>query len=772
LKFSSWLDPLRGRPSHRPIRYVERRGRPHKSAMGKLSIENLEARTVPAFLSPVDYPTDSYPIAAISADFNGDGTPDVAVANYYGGNVSVRLGNGDGTFQDATSPATGNNPFGLAVGDLNGDTHLDLVTANANDVSVLMGNGDGTFQSAASIGVGSNPTSVAVGDFNDDGSLDLAVTSNHFVVDYWGYYGYYGHWEGDASVLMGNGGGSFGSPVTTPLGYGYYQGGAAADFDDDGRDDFATTDGYSSVQVLLANPDGSLQGPTAYATGWGAHSVSIGDMNSDGIDDLVTSNSGSVSVLMGNGAAGDGDGTFQAAQSSAVEYYSSSVATGDFNADGKLDLAVSSNHFVVDYWGYYGYYGHYEPQAQVLLGYDNGHFTDAQNSPLGVTGWAYGIASGDFDGNGFSDLAATNSGTNSLSVLINDELWAPLPPPAVSISDASIAEGNTGSTSASFTLSLAFAHTEDVTVHYATANGTATSGSDYTGGSGDVIIHAGDTTATILVPIAGDRLPEPNETFFVNLTSPDVPMADSQAMGVIVDDEPRIVISDAAVTEGNTGSLNATFTVTASLLYDQDVTVHYSTANGTATAGSDFTGVTDATVTIPAGQPSATFNVAVLGDRLGEGDESFSVNLSGATNAEISDGSAAVTILDNEPRITINDVALMEGNGNGKGKNSGTTQFVFTVSLSAAYDQTVTVNFATADGTARVSDNDYIGTSGTVTFAAGETSKTVTVLVVGDKRREPDEWFALNLTGPSTNAFLLDNQGVGWILDNDTHGRH
>jgi len=113
-------------------------------------------------------------------------------------------------------------------------------------------------------------------------------------------------------------------------------------------------------------------------------------------------------------------------------------------------------------------------------------------------------------------------------------------------------------------------------------------------------------------------------------------------------------------------------------------------------------------------------------------------------------------------------VTKQESNGNGK---NATTQFIFTITLSTAYDQAVTVNYSTADGTAKVSTGDYVATSGTLTFAAGQTSKQVTVTVNGDKTKEPNETFALNLTSASTNAFLLDNQGIGTILDDDTHGK-
>src|SRR5439155_1584213 len=187
-----------------------------------------------------------------------------------------------------------------------------------------------------------------------------------------------------------------------------------------------------------------------------------------------------------------------------------------------------------------------------------------------------------------------------------------------------------------------------------------------------------------------------------------------------------------------TGTTTATFTVSLSAASSSDVTVHWATADGTAAAGSDYT-AGSGDVTIPAGLTSTTVAVAVTGDRLPEYTETFVVNLSGATNAGIADAQGVGTILDNEPRITVNDVSRQEGNGNG---NNKTTLFVFTVSLTAAYDQAVTVNFSTADGTgtagAKVADHDYQAQSGTLTFAVGQTSKTVSVVVYADKTKEPD----------------------------------
>src|SRR5205823_2771821 len=146
--------------------------------------------------------------------------------------------------------------------------------------------------------------------------------------------------------------------------------------------------------------------------------------------------------------------------------------------------------------------------------------------------------------------------------------------------------------------------------------------------------------------------------------------------------------------------------------YDMAVTVHYQTANGSATAGSDYAAASG-DVIIAAGQTTKSFTVAVIGDRSAEPTENFVVNLSGATNATISDGQGIGTILDDEPRISIGDVSKKEG------KKNQTMLFTFTVTLSAAYDQPVTVSYRTADGTATTGDGDYTARTGTITFAPG-----------------------------------------------------
>src|SRR5207249_887818 len=144
--------------------------------------------------------------------------------------------------------------------------------------------------------------------------------------------------------------------------------------------------------------------------------------------------------------------------------------------------------------------------------------------------------------------------------------------------------------------------------------------------------------------------------------------------------------------------------------------------------------------------------VLVTGDRLPEPTENFFVNLSAPTNAPIADGQGVGTIVDDEPRLSINSVSVKEG-------NSGTKVMTFTVTLSAAYDQAVTVNYATHDGSATVADNDYAAASGTLTFAPGQTTKTFTVVIKGDKKKEADESFYVLLSGAGSDALISNAYG-------------
>jgi probable HAF family extracellular repeat protein len=223
---------------------------------------------------------------------------------------------------------------------------------------------------------------------------------------------------------------------------------------------------------------------------------------------------------------------------------------------------------------------------------------------------------------------------------------------------------------------------------------------------------------------------------------------------------PSLNIGNISVTEGNSGTTNAVFTVNLSDTSSIPVTVNYATADGTATAGDDYVSASG-TLTFAPGETSKTITVLVNGDRLPEADETFLVNLSSSTNANISNSQGVGTIMDDEPRISISDVSKFEG------KKNQQTLFTFTVTLSAAYDQAVTMSFRTSDGTASTRDKDYVAKTGTLTFNPGETTKTITIVVNGDSKKETDETFYLDLFGNSSNSLITKSRGIGMILNDD-----
>jgi hypothetical protein len=221
--------------------------------------------------------------------------------------------------------------------------------------------------------------------------------------------------------------------------------------------------------------------------------------------------------------------------------------------------------------------------------------------------------------------------------------------PMISIDDVAVAEGNSGTTNAVFTLTLSKASTTTVTVNFATVNGTASAGSDYDVVSGPVSFDPNETTATIFVPVTGDTATENDETFFVNLSgSIGAGIADSQGVGTIAnDDVPTVVVDDVAVVEGNAGTASAVFTVSLSVPTTLTVTMNYEAKDDGAIAGSDYE-ATSGPLTFTPGLTSQQVAVSVLGDTQPEANETFFLDLSGAVNAAIADNRGKGTILDDE----------------------------------------------------------------------------------------------------------------------------
>ena len=340
--------------------------------------------------------------------------------------------------------------------------------------------------------------------------------------------------------------------------------------------------------------------------------------------------------------------------------------------------------------------------------------------------------------------------------------------PTVSIDSPSVAEGNSGSATLTFTATLSAASGQQVTVQYADAGtGTATSGTDYTAITGGTLTFAAGTTSqTFDVSVTGDTLDESNETVVVTLSGPtNATISTASGTGTITDDDgtPTLSINSPSVTEGNSGSTTLTFTATLSAASGRQVTVAYADAGtGTATSGTDYTAITGGTLTFAAGTTSQTFDVSVTGDTLDESNETVVVTLSSPTNATISTATGTGTITDDDgtPTLSINSPSVAEG-------DSGSATLTFTATLSAASGQQVTVAYADAGTGTATSGTDYTAiTGGTLTFTAGTTSQTLAVSVTGDVLDESNETVVVTLSSP-TNATIATASGTGTITDDD-----
>lgn len=464
-------------------------------------------------------------------------------------------------------------------------------------------------------------------------------------------------------------------------------------------------------------------------------------------------------------------------------------------------------------------------------------------------------------------VGATIADGTGIVTIVNDDSAAPALP-SLAIADATIAEGNSGTKLLNLTVTLSAAAAGPVTVAYGTANGTATAGSDYTARSGTLSFAAGETSKTIQVSIAGDTTPEGNEAFTVNLSNATgATIADGSAIATITNDDtapapstsslaykvssdwgagftaamtvtagasalngwtaefdapftitniwnavivshvgnhyvirnqsyngklaaggetsfgfqasggpsgsvsglvlngaatpvmPSISVADASLAEGASGTSNMSFTVTLSQASATPVTVNYATSDGSATAGSDYVAKTGS-LTFAAGETSKTITVAVRGDTAVEANETLNLTLSGAQGASIGDGTAIGTIRNDDAAPSLPTLAVADA-----GAAEGAGSLIFTVTLSQASAAPVSVNFATGNGSA-TAGTDYTARSGTLTFAAGETTKTIAIAIRDDSVIEADETLGLTLSAPS-GATIRSGTATGTILNDD-----
>ena len=339
--------------------------------------------------------------------------------------------------------------------------------------------------------------------------------------------------------------------------------------------------------------------------------------------------------------------------------------------------------------------------------------------------------------------------------------------PKFSINSPSVAEGDSSTTNLVFTVTLSAAGASPHTVGYAQTGGTATSGTDYTAVTAGVLTFAaGTTTRTITVSVTGDTVDEGNETVVLTLSnaSSGTVIATATGTGTITDDDPKFSINSPSVAEGDSSTTNLVFTVTLSAASTSPLTVDYARTGGTATSGTDYTAVSSGTLTFAANSTSETITVSVTGDTVDEGNETVVLTLSNASaGTGISTATGTGTIMDDDPKFSIDSPTVTEG-------DSGSVNLVFTVTLSASSSSQLTVDYASSDGSTNgaTAGTDYTAVSGTLTFPAGTTSRTITVSVTGDTANELNETVVVTLSDATSGAGIATATGTGTITDNDT----
>ncbi|MEG4636361.1 DUF4347 domain-containing protein, partial [Microcoleus sp. Aus8_D4] len=567
-----------------------------------------------------------------TGDFNGDGFLDLVVPmgeNNSPKDLAILLGTGTtGSFGTPISlfkPGK-ENPSGVAVADFNGDGKLDLATtnlgfSNGNFVSIRLGTGTGSFGDPTNFGQGIDHKSIVTGDFNGDGKLDLATTP-------------YSIFDNFISILFGDGTGSFGTPVKISTQTPKFTL-ATADFNGDGKLDLVTSNNEktNNISVFLGDGKGNFNSPVNLSsptnngsTGGTERTVITGDFNGDSKLDIATNNSTdrSVSVFLG-----DGTGNFDTANNFNVATtggFPQFVVAGDFNGDGKLDLATSN---------------YFSTYLSVLLGDGTGKFGTLSNFTIPNSfAYAYMIAR-DFNADGKLDIATAFD--QNVSVLLNTSNTVNF-----GAATYSSVEGTTDTVVNIPVKITGGTPLNDVVVPIVLDPiSTATENSDYTFSPTSITFPAGATgdelTKNVAVTIKSDNLSENPETVIFNLGTITGAIAGSTKKTTLTISDRgsvayAIATDTATIDEGNSGKKPLTFTVTRSNVTNGASSVKYAIA-GTATNVTDYNNIggtsgartTAGTINFVTGEISKTITLDVLGDTVVEPDETITVTLSNAT---------------------------------------------------------------------------------------------------------------------------------------------
>ncbi len=690
--------------------------------------------------TPVNTGPLSVPDSLTSSDFNGDGKLDLAAVFFGWSSAAVLLGDGAGGFGAPRSFGAGTTPRRVAAADFDGDGASDLAVSTGQAVSgsttgfvVMRGTGGGGFHAAPTLPVNTTPQiahprkgpgKIALADFNNDGRTDLAVSNGRDVGIVGG--------SPTVSVLLADGAGGF----TLAPEIKFFQGTnigplAAADFNKDGKADLAVTipsDVFGRAHTVAIYLGDGAGGFAAHGTVrvFTPNDIEAVDLNNDSKPDLLVKRDSNFVALIGDGA-----GNFTSFEGPAGGPWFADLTPGDFNNDGKTDVAVTDFH---------------NGKVYVTLGAGNGTFDFMRHIEVGHGTLALAVA--DFNGDGIKDMSTTRaplSNQGFVTVLLGTGagLFGPPTTYEVGAEPESIAVGDFNG---------------DGKADLVTADLFSTSVSVLTG--------SGDGTFRPRVGFVLDAGPSYVLVHDFNADGkPDLGVSQTSAHTValllnnLTTPLPCLSVADATFTEGDAGEGEGEFVVTLSDASDKTVKVNYFLGGFPATAGRDFRGASG-TLTFAPGTTSQRVRVAILGDILDEDAESFRITLRSPLNALLHDGEALGNIIDDDPvpSISVADASAPEG-------NSSFHAVAFNVTLSAPSTKPITVQFATTPGTA-TDTGDFFQTAGTLEFGAGQTTKTVQVGIRADNTHEPDETFTLTLSNP-TNSTVGDGAALGTILNDD-----